>query len=106
MAGLVRHRQTKGPGTDRPRLNHRATSRLYRNALDGQAFSDSGVRLSRIKRRVPRPDRALNDCRSGGVPVKAGGPSEKNFIFSIDNMSCLWYYVILLQYGIASPQRR
>ena len=27
---LVRHRQTKGPETDRPLLNHRATSRLYR----------------------------------------------------------------------------
>ena len=26
---LVRHRQTKGPATDRPHLNHRATSRLY-----------------------------------------------------------------------------
>ena len=29
MAGLVRHRQPKGPATDRPRLNHRATPRLY-----------------------------------------------------------------------------
>jgi len=29
MVGLVRHRQTKGPATDRPHLNHRATSRLY-----------------------------------------------------------------------------
>ena len=29
MVGLVRHRQTKGPATDRPILNHRATSRLY-----------------------------------------------------------------------------
>ena len=29
MVRLVRHRQTKGPATDRPRLNHRATSRLY-----------------------------------------------------------------------------
>jgi hypothetical protein len=29
MIGLVRHRQTKGPATDRPHLNHRATSRLY-----------------------------------------------------------------------------
>jgi hypothetical protein len=31
MAGLVRHRQTKEPVTDRSRLNHRATSRLYPN---------------------------------------------------------------------------
>ena len=29
MVRLVRHRQTKGPATDRPHLNHRATSRLY-----------------------------------------------------------------------------
>ena len=29
MAGIVRHRQTKEPETDRPSLNHRATSRLY-----------------------------------------------------------------------------
>jgi transposase len=26
--GLLRHRQTKEPGTDRPHLNHRATPRL------------------------------------------------------------------------------
>jgi len=26
---LLRHRQTKGPATDRLYLNHRATSRLY-----------------------------------------------------------------------------
>ena len=30
MAGLVRHRQTKGSATDRLRLNHRATPRLYK----------------------------------------------------------------------------
>ena len=29
MVPLVRHRQTKGPETDRQNLNHRATSRLY-----------------------------------------------------------------------------
>ena len=29
MAELVRHRQTKEPETDRLRLNHRATPRLY-----------------------------------------------------------------------------
>jgi uncharacterized protein YecT (DUF1311 family) len=28
---LVRHRPTKGPATDRPHLNHRATSRLHRS---------------------------------------------------------------------------
>ena len=35
MAELVRHRQTKEPVTDRPRLNHRATPRLY---LDEEEF--------------------------------------------------------------------
>ena len=29
MDQLVRHRQTKGAETDKPILNHRATSRLY-----------------------------------------------------------------------------
>ena len=29
MVKLMRHRQTKGPETDRLNLNHRATSRLY-----------------------------------------------------------------------------
>jgi len=27
---IMRHRQTKEPDTDRPSLNHRATSRLYK----------------------------------------------------------------------------
>jgi hypothetical protein len=29
MVRIVRHRQPKGPATDRPNLTHRATSRLY-----------------------------------------------------------------------------
>jgi hypothetical protein len=29
MVWMMRHRQTKGPDTDRPDLNNRATSRLY-----------------------------------------------------------------------------
>jgi len=33
MAELVRHRQTKEPVTDRPRLNHRATPRLYLHGI-------------------------------------------------------------------------
>lgn len=37
MAELVRHRQTKEPETDRPRLNHRATPRLYFYASCGNA---------------------------------------------------------------------
>ena len=30
---LVRHRQTKGPATDRLHLNHRATPRLYKGSF-------------------------------------------------------------------------
>jgi hypothetical protein len=30
---LVRHRQTKGPATDRPHLTHRATARLYHRGV-------------------------------------------------------------------------
>ena len=46
MAGLVRHRQTKEPVTDRSRLNHRATSRLYPVVTcgfvrDSQPFCDA-----------------------------------------------------------------
>jgi len=37
-AGLVRHRQTKGAETDRPTLNHRATSRLYRRGADAKSL--------------------------------------------------------------------
>jgi hypothetical protein len=49
MAGLVRHRQPKGPETDRPRLNHRATPRLY-----FQATGHDGRR--------PQLQKALTPC--------------------------------------------
>ena len=41
MAGLVRHRQPKGPETDRPRLNHRATPRLYFPARSNRSLHQS-----------------------------------------------------------------
>jgi len=40
MVRILRHRQTKGPETDRPHLNHRATFRLY------ATMSDEVVQLS------------------------------------------------------------
>ena len=43
MAELVRHRQTKEPVTDRLRLNHRATPRLY---LHGNSSSSKPVHPS------------------------------------------------------------
>src|SRR5215471_5859111 len=35
---IVRHRQTKGPATDRPNLTHRATSRLHHLACEIRAL--------------------------------------------------------------------
>ena len=48
MAGLVRHRQTKEPVTDRPCLNHRATSRLYPNYDDPLSFGSYQVVYMRV----------------------------------------------------------
>jgi hypothetical protein len=70
MVRLVRHRQTKGPATDRPHLNHRATSRLY-NSIDirvpglrsasrrdlmlraGMNDADAGCSMARYSRSAP-----------------------------------------------------
>ena len=53
MAELVRHRQTKEPETDRPRLNHRATPRLY---LDDAPLSHASPTRERGN---PRPYRFI-----------------------------------------------
>ena len=56
MAGLVRHRQTKEPETDRPRLNHRATSRLYQQSAPRPAQPQrAGEEPSRIQTLNPEP---------------------------------------------------
>jgi len=49
---LLRHRQTKGAETDRPYLNHRATSRLY------------------IFHRRERPS-ALSPCKTGALGMNS-----------------------------------
>ena len=38
MVRLLRHRQTKGPETDRPHLNHRATPRLHKLEIHLDAY--------------------------------------------------------------------
>jgi len=48
-AELVRHRQTKGPATDRLHLNHRATSRLYTLAAILRVSADSGATWSKAR---------------------------------------------------------
>ena len=49
MARLVRHRQTKGPATDRPSLNHRATPRLYSPAILPSRLSPANHRHRSIE---------------------------------------------------------
>jgi hypothetical protein len=47
MVWLVRHRQTKGPETDRLHLNHRATSRLY--PLSIKTFGDGSLNAAECR---------------------------------------------------------
>src|SRR5262249_52354784 len=62
---LVRHRQTKEPGTDRLNLNHRATSRLYHPPT--VEFSPrNGVS---DKWKVPEPHNCVTFCRSSPLPT-------------------------------------
>jgi hypothetical protein len=51
-AGRVRHRQTKGPATAGPRLNHRATPRLYFLPLRGSRRGAAGRPLPLTLRRT------------------------------------------------------
>ncbi len=53
--GLVRHRRTKGPETDRRSLNHRATSRLYPFRLPSR-HARSSARACSSHRNRPRPN--------------------------------------------------
>ena len=59
MAELVRHRQTKEPETDRLRLNHRATPRLY---LDGFGLGWG----------ISCPSKPAAQARESGWPERAG----------------------------------
>src|SRR6266550_4056598 len=55
MVRIVRHRQPKGPATDRPNLTHRATSRLHH--LDSTKWFDfSGYPTRRALRLIGEPD--------------------------------------------------
>ncbi len=63
-AEILRHRQPKGSATDRPRLNHRATSRLYTalrrafSPLTPRFFDDGFRALIRRPHRSPK----RSDC--------------------------------------------
>src|SRR4051794_23259389 len=65
-ARLVRHRQTKGPETDRPNLPDRATPRLNLSAIPTPTRSrPERVRPAIVQRRLSRPETHLqwDDCR-------------------------------------------
>jgi hypothetical protein len=53
MAWIVRHRQTKEPETDRPSLNHRATSRLYPCVYRSILSVEVPVKLSETSSNAP-----------------------------------------------------
>lgn len=72
MVGLVRHRQTKEPETDRPNLNHRATSRLY---TPPDALPIPRKRLLHFPR--PKSDNRLTaELRIGATIACAKSPSD------------------------------
>src|SRR5882762_8652877 len=79
MAGLVRHRQTKGSATDRLHLNHRATPRRHTSG-----FTDIGVQNRNLGGSVI----AAGDCFvlvcffcssiSSSTPLWASRPSAQS----------------------------
>ncbi len=73
MVWLVRHRQPKGPETDRPHLTHRATSRLHRRLKSFvlQGIEAESIAALRGKARKPGTGQFLlefakNDSEDGG----------------------------------------
>ena len=78
MVELVRHRQTKEPETDRPDLNHRATSRLYLIVRDFCAAAALVVQtiLTRMRKRgvrvEARPRLRVRVVNAAGLVSKGG----------------------------------
>src|SRR5512135_444831 len=86
-AKLLRHRQPKGPATDRPSLNHRVTPRLYFLEGDERFHRGSaGPMVARESRALPpnpqvtaRPGQRTGEPQpSQPVHLSAGplGPSD------------------------------
>src|SRR6266852_9799603 len=73
MVGLVRHRQTKEPATDRFHLNHRATPRLHK--LTSQPFQLSSGRAPLL---APSPLRTgLEGFPSSGSSTQKRPPETR-----------------------------
>ena len=97
MAELVRHRQTKEPETDRLRLNHRATPRLYfydRIQAPGGSRGTPGARTipramqirERPTARCPRASargflstftRNTTSCRSSAIQARSASKGKR-----------------------------
>ena len=73
MVGLVRHRRTKGPETDRPYLNHRATPRLHPcgSRYPSYRFSDKSGATNTSYRLLSGVILSLR-CRVHDVPSQVG----------------------------------
>jgi hypothetical protein len=102
MVQLVRHRQTKGPVTDRLHLNHRATSRLYFPVSERADFyiiaslypridgRGSGTKASYwlpmllLFRRQEIADLMLSLC------PRSSGKKETMFYFGFDEPGHVW----------------
>jgi hypothetical protein len=85
MVGLVRHRQTKEPATDRPYLNHRATSRLYNFGVQSSFDADPPDRSSRVNvllREEPDEDEA-EDKKDDGDRDEEDEDDDQNGGYSV-----------------------
>src|SRR4029077_8157358 len=71
MVGLVRHPQTKGRVTDRPDLNHRATSRLYETPTYPTRRSQFGRSGRSAQRQKPNCWRRVDPPRAADVGLRA-----------------------------------
>ena len=68
MVRILRHRQPKGPETDRPSLNHRATSRLYRSPSGRHRRNASGHASARARSASPPPFRSSQTANAVSSP--------------------------------------
>src|SRR6266576_6624641 len=73
MVGLVRHRQTKGPATDRPYLNHRATLRLHTFTVRGIIRSDARAFRDWVIRKYTKSHGRLANSRKAATPRTSAG---------------------------------
>src|ERR1039457_4083532 len=86
--GLVRHRQTKGPETGRPHLNHRVTPRLYSAAVNHK--SKYLILSGCLAPRWPQSQIPQYPCPLNRIRVELGGsviPVEKAGYFLTNKQS-------------------